>query len=75
MFDPIKYVPLIDDRVIWASFSGHVSNRYEVWKYFGLGGGGPREHSFLLSRITLHPNVHAGGHLRFYAEGNSVLST
>ncbi len=72
LFDPIKYLPLVDDGSIWASFGGQVRYRFESFNNFGFGPSNDDEYSLL--RIRMHGDLHIGEHVRIFAEGKSALA-
>ncbi len=75
VFDPIKYMPLTDDGLVWASFGGQARLRFENWNDFGFGGGGGDDAAYLLTRLRLHGDLHVADTLRVFVEGISALST
>ena len=72
LFDPIKYIPLVDDGSIWASFGGQVRYRFESFNNFGFGASNDDEYSLL--RVRMHGDLHIGEHVRVFAEGKSALA-
>lgn len=73
LFDPVKYVPLSKDGSFWMSFGGQIRFRLENWHNFGFSKD--NDDTFLLTRVRLHADLHAGEHFRLFVEGKSALST
>jgi hypothetical protein len=74
-WDPIKYVPLSDDEVIWASFGGSTRLRLESWWNFDFGPPPNADDTFLLWRALVHGDFHFGENVRAFVQGKSALST
>lgn len=72
-FDRIKYIPLSDDGDIWVGFGGSARMRLESWHAFAFSDANNDE--FLLTRFSLHSDLHIGSNIRLFAEGKSALST
>jgi hypothetical protein len=72
-WDPIKYIPLSRDGVIWASFGGSARLRLENWSNFNFVPGA--DDTFLLWRLLMHVDVHLGENIRAFVQGKSSLST
>jgi hypothetical protein len=73
-FDPVKYIPLRADDLLWyLSFGGELRERVEgnYDPNFGIHGVGPD--SYLLQRITLSTDVHLGERVRVFAMGISGI--
>lgn len=73
--DRLKYVPLLGDGLVWASFGGQARVRSESWWNFAFGGPGDRSSSFLLSRLRYHVDLHATDFLRAFVEAKHSFST
>lgn len=74
-WDAIKYVPLSADGTVWASFGGHTRARLEGWSNFSFGAPADADDAFVLWRLLLHADIHAGENVRFFVEGKSAQST
>lgn len=70
-WDPIKHVKLSEDGKYWASFGGSVRFRSESWE--NLGFAEPNDDSFLLGRVMLHADIHAGENVRVFLQGKSAF--
>lgn len=70
-FDPIKHVPLGAEGV-YASFGGQLRERYEVFNNNAFGAGPQDDDGYLLHRILLHGDLHAGP-FRLFVEGKSAM--
>lgn len=77
LLDPLKYRRLSDDGTVWISFGGHVRLRYEDWKNFNFGetGAADADDRFLLTRASLHADLHLGERWRVFVEGRTAQST
>jgi hypothetical protein len=77
LLDPLKYRALSDDGAIWISIGGHVRLRYEDWKNFNFGetGAAEADDRYLLTRASLHADLHLGERWRVFAEGRTAQST
>ncbi len=75
-FDRIKFMPLTESGGAWLTLSGQVRERQEGVHDFQFGSSTPSESDgYLLSRIRLGVDLHAGAHVRVFAEAKSALST
>jgi hypothetical protein len=77
LFDPVKYVELSPGGHVWASFGGQLRERVEVWESFNFGATGDADDDdiFLLHRLRLHADLHAGEIFRAFVEVKNSLST
>ncbi|MCB9914282.1 MAG: alginate export family protein [Planctomycetes bacterium] len=77
LFDPLKHVALSDDGDVWLSVGGRAEARLESWRGFNFGAPPTANHDdeFLLSRLLVHGDLHAGEHLRVFVEGKTAQST
>ncbi|MCW3698925.1 alginate export family protein [Burkholderia cenocepacia] len=73
-WDSIKYVPL-GGATWYASFGGEARERYEGYSAsnFGVPRGGPDY--YLLHRVLVHADIHAGEHARLFFQLGSHLTT
>ncbi len=74
-FDPIKYIPIWEERDVWASLGGQTRLRFEGWNNFNFGSPGNQDDFFLLTRFLYHADIHATEYLRGFVEGKSAFST
>lgn len=75
-WDPIKYIPLSDQKNWFFSVGGEMRQRYEFYHNpnFGSGPSNSRgNNDYLLQRYFLHGNLHLGAHLRFFGQFMSSL--
>jgi hypothetical protein len=65
--EPYKYLPLAEGGATWLSLGGELRERYEGMDAprFGIGS---RSDSYVVQRMLFHADLHAGSHLRLYAE-------
>jgi hypothetical protein len=72
-WDPIKYVPLSHEPHVYLSFGGELRERFEYYADpdFGVNGGG--DDGYLLHRMLVHADLHAGEHLRAFVQLGSEL--
>lgn len=75
-WDPIKYIPLSDQKNWFFSVGGEMRQRYEFYHNpnFGSGPSNSRgNNDYLLQRYFLHGDLHLGAHLRFFGQFMSSL--
>ena len=73
-WDPVKYVPLASPTT-YVSLGGEIRERFESYSAANFGVPGPTSDSYLLHRILLHADVHAGDYLRgFFQIGNHIAA-
>ena len=73
--DQIKYIPLLAAHPDWyGTLGGELRERFEGNYNPGFGRHDAEPASTWLQRVTLLADVHAGRHLRFFAEGISGAS-
>jgi len=71
-WDAVKYLPL-GSPDIYLSLGGEIRERFESYSAPNFGVPGPSADGYLLHRILLHADVHAGNHLRgFFLLGNQL---
>lgn len=73
--DRIKYVPLDDEGVVWASFGGSSRLRVESWRDFAFLTGDDSDDVFALWRARLHGDLHIGEVFRVFVEGKTALAS
>ncbi len=72
LWDPIKYIPLGSES-IYLSLGGEIRERFESYSAPNFGVPGPRSDSYLLHRILVHADLHAGDYLRGFVQlGNQL---
>jgi len=80
-FAAIRHVNLGGNGAVWAEFAGQLRERVESWKSFNFGAMLPAPATvaasdvFVLTRALVSVDLHAGSHLRLFAQGKSSLST
>ena len=74
-FDPAKFVPLDAEGWAWLSFGSQLRLRNETLSDAGFGGADDDDGDFLLSRLMLHTDLHAGEHFRVFVQGRSSMVT
>jgi hypothetical protein len=73
IWDPIKYIPLGFGSTWYLSLGGELRERFEYYSHpnFGLQGQGPN--GYLLHRLLLHADLHAGDYFRAFVQiGNHL---
>lgn len=71
-WDAIKYLPL-GSPDIYLSLGGEIRERVEYYSAANFGVPGPQADGYLLHRILLHANLHAGDYLRGFVQlGNHL---
>lgn len=66
--DPYKYVPLNKDGSIYLSFGGELRERFERFDEPRFGFDAAPDDGFLLQRALVHADLHAGDHIRLFAQ-------
>jgi hypothetical protein len=75
-FDRVKFMPLTKSGGAWITLAGQGRIRQEYYREFQFGASQPSQSDgYLLSRIRLSADFHAGSHLRVFAEAKSALTT
>jgi hypothetical protein len=72
-WDPIKFIPLSEDRNVYLSLSAEIRETYERFRNTNFGLSPDDPDGYLLQRYLFHVDVHAGQRFRFFAELNSSL--
>src|SRR5688500_1962374 len=71
--NPIKRLPLSSDGRVYLSLGGEIRERFEYYSepFFGLRG--VAQDDYLLHRVLLGADLHAGDHWHFFVQfGNSL---
>ena len=77
----LQHVALNGSGSAWIGFGGQLRERIESWSNFNFGALPPApttvqaSDGFLLTRVLGSADLHAGSHLRIYAQGKSSLAT
>jgi hypothetical protein len=67
-FDPVKYIPLGDNQLMYLSVGFEYRIQYEYYDNF-LFGDGPQDYSgYVLSRLMPHFDFHVGNDFRVFCE-------
>src|SRR5438309_1053646 len=80
-FPAIRHVNLNGNGAVWVAFAGQLRERVESWRSFNFGALPPAPATvaasdvFVLSRALVSVDLHAGPHLRLFAQGKSSFST
>ncbi len=78
-FAAIRHVKLGDNGAVWVGFGGQVRERVESWTNFNFGAVPPAPYggsdAFALTRALVSADLHAGSHVRLFAQGKSSFST
>ena len=80
-FAAIRHVNLSGNGAVWVELAGQLRERVESWKSFNFGAMPPAPATvaasdvFVLSRALMSVDLHAGSHLRLFAQGKSSFST
>src|SRR5262245_3119032 len=64
VWDPVKFVPLSDDRSTYMSLGGEARATYERFGNQDWGLGTPSPNGYYLQRLLWHADVHAGSRIR-----------
>lgn len=73
-WDPIKYIPLGAPDT-YLSLGGEIRERFEHYSAPNFGTPGPDADGYLLHRILLHADLHAGERLRAFIQlGNHLAA-
>jgi len=72
-WDPIKFIPLNEDRNIFLSLGGEIRETYERFHNTNFGLSPDDPDGYLLQRYLFHVDFHAGQRFRFFGELNSSL--
>ncbi len=77
----IRHVNLSRNGAVWVGFGGQLRERVESWSNFNFGALPPtpptveRSDAFVLTRALVSADLHAGSHLRLFAQGKSSFAT
>ena len=80
-FPAIRHVNLSGNGAVWVAFAGQLRERVESWQSFNFGALPPApataeaSDAFVLTRALMSADLHAGSHLRLFAQGKSSFST
>jgi len=72
-WDPIKFIPLNEDRNVFLSLGGEMRETYERFHNTNFGLSPDDPDGYLLQRYLFHVDFHAGQRFRFFGELNSSL--
>ena len=68
-WDPIKYIPLGDEKDWYLSFGGQARYRYEWFDNFNFGAPGQQDgNGFHLGRVMGHADAHFGPNVRGFVQ-------
>ena len=73
-WDPIKFIPLNEDRNVFLSLGGEIRETYERFHNTNFGLSPDDPDGYLLQRYLFHVDFHAGQRFRFFGELNSFYS-
>lgn len=68
IWDPIKYIPLGFDSTWYLSLGGELRGRFEYYSHPNMGLQGQGPNAYLLPRILLHADLHAGDYFRAFVQ-------
>ena len=80
-FLAIRHVNLGGNGAVWVEFGTQLRERVESWRNFNFGARPPApttletSDAFALTRALVSVDLHAGAHLRLFAQGKSSFST
>jgi hypothetical protein len=72
-WDPIKFIPLNENRNVFLSLGGEIRETYERFHNTNFGLSPDDPDGYLLQRYLFHVDFHAGQRFRFFGELNSSL--
>lgn len=73
-WDPIKYIALGSENT-YLSLGGEIRERFESYSAPNFGVPGPKADSYMLHRILVHADLHAGNYLRGFVQlGNQLAA-
>ncbi|WP_434035005.1 alginate export family protein [Cupriavidus sp. a3] len=72
-WDPIKYVPIGSNNA-YLSLGGEIRERFENYSAPNFGVPGPSPDGYLLHRVLLHADLHAGDYLRGFVQFGNHLA-
>ena len=72
-WEPIKFVPLTEDKNVFLSLGGEIRETYERFHNTNFGLSPDDPDGYLLQRYLFHVDFHAGRRFRFFGELNSSL--
>lgn len=73
LWDPIKYIPLVPSFDTYLSLGGDLRERYEFLDHPDFSDADRDTDGYLLQRYMVHADLHAGPHLRAFAQLKSGL--
>jgi hypothetical protein len=68
VWDVVKYMPLDPDRGSYLTLGGELRERLEYYSRPNFGLQGQSANAYLLNRMLLHADLHAGDYLRTFFE-------
>ncbi|HEU4700695.1 MAG TPA: alginate export family protein [Gemmatimonadales bacterium] len=71
----VKHIGFARAGDVYLSVGGHVRERAEAVRHFGLDATPGRNDGYLLSRVYAHGDLHLGSHLRVFVEGKRAAAT
>jgi hypothetical protein len=74
-WDPLKFIPLTQDRASFLSFGGEARATYERFGNQNFGLSEPSPHGYMLQRYLLHGDVHVRRRVRAWTELNSSFES
>ncbi len=76
-FAPMRHVNLGGDGTLWVGFGGQVRTRGEAWTNFNFAAPPTADPSgtFILNRLFISADLHAGGHARVFVQAKSSTSS
>lgn len=72
-WDPLKFIPLSDDKSAFVSLGGEIRETYERFHNTNFGLSLQDSNGYLLQRYLLHADFHGGPRFRFFGELSSSL--
>ena len=72
-WEPIKFVPLTEDKNVFLSLGGEIRETYERFHNTNFGLSPDDPDGYLLQRYLFHVDFHAGRRFRVFGELNSSL--
>jgi hypothetical protein len=75
-WDRVKFIPLNEEENVWLTIGGQLRERDEYARQFQFGESQPAPtDAYLLSRVRISSDLHAGKYFRVFAEAKSSLGT
>lgn len=72
-WDPIKFLPLDDQKDVYLSFGGEARWRFEFYRNYRWNPDAADQDGYLLQRYLLHADLHAGEAVRAFAQLQTSL--